>query len=129
MTLLGLPPGVGPECCSDAQSPLGRAGSEGICSQGGELIELSTWHRAINVLCSEVTSWVSRVGLEVTIHHAQKAQNLAAVSVGVEVALRSTGRSRLLLGTDIQGRAASLSQDVPQGKPHPALGPFSGWLL
>lgn len=69
MTLLGLPPGVGPEL-GDAQSPPGRAGSEGICSQGGGLVELSTWSRAISVLCSEMTSWVSQGAWGSPFHHA-----------------------------------------------------------
>lgn len=61
----------------DAQSPQGRARSEGICSQGGELVELSTWRRSVSALCSEVTSWVAK-GLGG--HHftmQPKAQNVS----------------------------------------------------
>lgn len=53
--------------CSDAESPLGRAGSEGICSQGGELVELSTWRRAIKCLLLRNDFLGEPRGLEVTI--------------------------------------------------------------
>lgn len=53
--------------CSDAESPLGRAGSEGICSQGGELVELSTWRRAIKCLLLRNDFLGEPRGLEITI--------------------------------------------------------------
>lgn len=129
----GSPSWSGARMFSDAESPLGRAGSEGICSQGGERVELSTWCRAISVLCSEMTSWVSQGAWRSPFHHAtQGTEPSSLVSdppkprVGVEVALRSSLGPRLSLGTS---KGSIMSQDVPHGKPHSVLGPSSGRLL
>lgn len=120
---------------SDAESPLGRAGSEGICSRGGggEPVELSTWCRAISVLCSEMTSWVSQGVWRSPFHHATQGTEPSSLvsdppkpKVGVEVALRNSLRPRLSLGTS---KGSITSQDVPHGKPHSVLGPSSGQLL
>lgn len=130
----GSPSWSGARMCSDAQSPLGRAGSEGICSQEGEPMELSTWHRAVSVLCSEMTSWVSQRAWRSPFHHATEGTEPRhcvsdPLSPGWEWRCLEKPPKAQTTFRDRHPRAASPFQDVPHGKPHPTLGPSSGQLL